>query len=395
MSEEIKIETEQTPELVFGSEPAIEIETVLEDASRALEAAETGSKELTTPKFTEKEMQVITDFADKIDITNATQVLQYGSGAQKHIAGFSESALDKVRNKDMGSIGNDLSNLVLTLKGFDGSDKKGIAKWFQSTRRTLAKMKKNYERVEVNVDQVVKVLEGHQVTLYKDINMFNQMYELNAKYYKELSMYIQAGKISLEKADAHLKELRAKAAETGATEDAQAANDFANQITRFEKRIYDLELTKTISLQMGPQIRLLQNNDSLMAEKINSSIVNTIPLWKSQMVLALGLENARAATEAQKQVTDMTNKLLRENSEKLKMGTIEAAKEGERGIVEIDTLKKTNEDLITTIDTVLQIQKDGKAKRADAEKELAAIENQLKQKLLEVATNAQKDNANA
>ena len=338
---------------------------------------------------------MITDFADKIDITNATQVLQYGSGAQKHIAGFSESALDKVRNKDMGSIGNDLSNLVLTLKGFDGSDKKGIAKWFQSTRRTLAKMKKNYERVEVNVDQVVKVLEGHQVTLYKDINMFNQMYELNAKYYKELSMYIEAGKISLEKADAHLKELRAKAAETGATEDAQAANDFANQITRFEKRIYDLELTKTISLQMGPQIRLLQNNDSLMAEKINSSIVNTIPLWKSQMVLALGLENARAATEAQKQVTDMTNKLLRENSEKLKMGTIEAAKEGERGIVEIDTLKKTNEDLITTIDTVLQIQKDGKAKRADAEKELAAIENQLKQKLLEVATNAQKDNANA
>ncbi|NLW70886.1 MAG: toxic anion resistance protein [Eubacteriaceae bacterium] len=377
----------EAPALVFGDEPAIEIETVLQNAGNALAQAE--ATVVQAPKFSTAEQQVIEQFAEKIDITNATQVVQYGSGAQRHIAGFSESALDKVRNKDMGDIGGDLSELVLTLKGFDGNGK-GISGWFKNTTRSLAKMKKNYDKVESSVDEVVQVLEGHQVTLLKDIAMFNQMYDLNAQYYKELSMYIEAGRISLVKADDHLKALQKKAAETGATEDAQKASDYANQITRFEKRLYDLELTKTISLQMGPQIRMLQNNDSLMVEKINSSIVNTIPLWKSQMVLALGLENARAAIKAQKEVTDMTNKLLKENSEMLKTGTIEAAKEGERGIVEIETLQQTNADLISTIDTVLEIQKEGKTKRAEAEKQLGQIENQLKQKLLEVAANAGK-----
>ena len=245
-------------------------------------------------------------------------------------------------------------------------------------------MKQQYTKVEASIDDIVEKLEGHEVTLLKDIAMFGKMFEMNADYFKELTMYIEAGKIALENANAHLDELKKKAAETGATEDAQAASDYANMINRFEKRLYDLELTRTISLQMGPQIRLLQNNDSLMAEKINSSIVNTIPLWKSQMVLALGLENSRQAIAAQKAVTDMTNELLQKNSETLKMGIIQAAKESERGIVEIETLKKTNADLIETIDTVIQIQNEGRAKMKAAEAELQNIEAELKTKLLEV-----------
>ena len=384
---ELKLETteqdEAIPVLTAEVVPALDIETVIKDADT--EIAKVEATQIAEPRLSAKEEAVCREFAKKIDITDHTMVLQYGAGAQKHIASFSETALDKVRNKDMGTIGESLSDLVVNLKGFDGTDRKGIFGWFRSSRKTIEKMKQQYTKVEASIDDIVEKLEGHEVTLLKDIAMFGKMFEMNADYFKELTMYIEAGKIAIENANVHLEELKKKAAETGTTEDAQAASDYANMITRFEKRIYDLELTRTISLQMGPQIRLLQNNDSLMAEKINSSIVNTIPLWKSQMVLALGLENSRQAIAAQKAVTDMTNELLQKNSETLKMGTIQAAKESERGIVEIETLQKTNADLIETIDTVIQIQNEGRAKRKAAEAELQNIEAELKTKLLEVA----------
>ena len=383
---ELKLQTTEQddviPVLTAEVVPTLDIETVIKDANT--EIAKVEATQVAEPRLSAKEEAVCREFAKKIDITDQTMVLQYGAGAQKHIANFSETALEKVRNKDMGTIGESLSDLVVNLKGFDGSEKKGIFGWFRSSRKTIEKMKQQYTKVEASIDDIVEKLEGHEVTLLKDIAMFGKMFEMNADYFKELTMYIEAGKIALENANAHLDELKKKAAETGATEDAQAASDYANMINRFEKRLYDLELTRTISLQMGPQIRLLQNNDSLMAEKINSSIVNTIPLWKSQMVLALGLENSRQAIAAQKAVTDMTNELLQKNSETLKMGTIQAAKESERGIVEIETLQKTNADLIETIDTVIQIQNEGRAKRKAAEAELQNIEAELKNKLLEV-----------
>ena len=380
---ELKLEmTEQDdaiPVITAEAVPVLDIETVINDATT--EIAKVEATQIAEPRLSAKEQEVCREFAKKIDITNQTMVLQYGAGAQKHIANFSETALEKVRNKDMGTIGESLSDLVVNLKGFDGSDRKGLFGWFRSSRKTIEKMKQQYTKVEASIDDIVE----NEVTLLKDIAMFGKMFEMNADYFKELTMYIEAGKIAIENANAHLDELKKIAAETGTTEDAQKASDYANLINRFEKRIYDLELTRTISLQMGPQIRLLQNNDSLMAEKINSSIVNTIPLWKSQMVLALGLENSRQAIAAQKAVTDMTNELLQKNSETLKMGTIQAAKESERGIVEIETLQKTNADLIETIDTVIQIQNEGRAKRKAAEAELQNIEAELKTKLLEVA----------
>ena len=384
---ELKLEmTEQDdaiPVITAEAVPVLDIETVINDATT--EIAKVEATQIAEPRLSAKEQEVCREFAKKIDITDQTMVLQYGAGAQKHIANFSETALEKVRNKDMGTIGESLSDLVVNLKGFDGSDRKGLFGWFRSSRKTIEKMKQQYTKVEASIDDIVEKLEGHEVTLLKDIAMFGKMFEMNADYFKELTMYIEAGKIAIENANAHLDELKKIAAETDTTEDAQKASDYANLINRFEKRIYDLELTRTISLQMGPQIRLLQNNDSLMAEKINSSIVNTIPLWKSQMVLALGLENSRQAIAAQKAVTDMTNELLQKNSETLKMGTIQAAKESERGIVEIETLQKTNADLIETIDTVIQIQNEGRAKRKAAEAELQNIEAELKTKLLEVA----------
>lgn len=380
---EMNEQEEAIPVITVENVPTLDIETVISDANT--EIAKVEAAQVAQSTLSDKEQEVCREFAKKIDITDSTMVLQYGAGAQKHIANFSESALDKVRNKDMGTVGESLTDLVVNLKGFDGTDKKGLFGWLRSSKKTIERMKQQYSKVESSIDDIVEKLEGHEVTLLKDIAMFGKMFEMNAEYFKELSMYIESGKIAIENANAHLEELKAKAAASSATEDAQAASDYANLINRFEKRIYDLELTRTISLQMGPQIRLLQNNDSLMAEKINSSIVNTIPLWKSQMVLALGLENSRQAIAAQKAVTDMTNELLLKNSETLKMGTIEAAKESERGIVEIETLQKTNADLIETIDTVIQIQNDGRAKRSAAEAELANIEAQLKNKLLEVA----------
>ena len=333
----------------------------------------------------EAERKMVDDFAQKIDITDSNLVLQYGAAAQKNIASFSESALSNVKTKDLGQVGDALSQLVGELKTFGQPEKKGLAGLFQKKRSELEAMKASYAKAESNVDRIVKVLEEHQVTLMKDIAMFDQMYELNTKYYKELTMYIIAGKKRLEYLRSNdLVQLREKAAQSGTQEDAQACNDFANLLDRFEKKLHDLELTRMISVQMGPQTRLLQNNDTQMLEKIQSSLVNTIPLWKSQMVLALGLEHSRQATAAQNAVTEMTNQLLKKNADTLKMGTIATAKEAERSIVDIETLQHTNQQLISTLDEVARIQKEGAAKRKEAEVELGRIEGELKQKLLEL-----------
>ena len=335
--------------------------------------------------LTEAERKMVDEFSKKIDVTDTNQVMQYGSAAQKNIAAFSENALNSVKTKDLGEVGKALSDLVVELKTLDDEESKGLFGFFQKKKKDLASLKASYSKAETNVDNIVKVLEGHQIVLMKDIAMFDQMYELNTKYYKELTMYIIAGKKRLASLQANeLEQLRKKAEETGAQEDAQAYNDFANLCTRFEKKLHDLELTRMISIQMGPQTRLLQNNDTQMLEKIQSSLVNTIPLWKSQMVLALGLEHGRQATAAQAAVTDMTNELLKKNADMLKMGTIATAKEAERSIVSIETLQHTNQQLIATLDEVMQIQNEGRTQRKAAEAELGRIEGELKQKLLEL-----------
>ena len=342
--------------------------------------------ELDESILTDAEKKMVDDFAQKIDITDANLVLQYGAAAQKNIAGFSESTLNSVRTKDLGEIGQALSSLVVELKGFGKEeDEKGIFGFFKKKRNELEAMKVAYTKAEANVDKIVEVLEGHQVTLMKDIAMLDQMYELNTKYYKELTMYILAGKKRLKQVrEEDLAQLQKKAAQSGTQEDAQAYNDLANMISRFEKKLHDLELTRMISIQMGPQTRLIQNNDTLMLEKIQSSLVNTIPLWKSQMVLALGLEHSRQATAAQTAVTNMTNELLQKNADMLKMGTVETAREAERSVVDIQTLQHTNQQLISTLDEVMKIQQEGAQKRREAEVELGRIEGELKQKLLEL-----------
>ena len=342
--------------------------------------------QLDESQLTEAERKMVDDFAKQIDITDANLVLQYGAAAQKNIAGFSESTLNSVRTKDLGEIGQALSSLVVELKGFGKEeDEKGIFGYFKKKRTELEAMKVAYTKAEANVDKIVEVLEGHQVTLMKDIAMLDQMYELNTKYYKELTMYILAGKKRLKQVrEEDLAQLQKKAAQSGTQEDAQAYNDLANMISRFEKKLHDLELTRMISIQMGPQTRLIQNNDTLMLEKIQSSLVNTIPLWKSQMVLALGLEHSRQATQAQSAVTEMTNQLLQKNADMLKIGTVETAREAERSIVDIKTLQHTNEQLISTLDEVMKIQNEGSQKRKEAEVELGRIEGELKQKLLEL-----------
>ena len=338
--------------------------------------------------LTEQEKAAVNDFYKKIDITDSNMVMQYGAAAQKNIANFSENALNTVKTKDLGSIGEDLASLVTELKNVGEIEKKGIAGLFQKKKNELDAIKNSYAKAEVNVDKIVKNLENHQVVLMKDIAMFDQMYDLNMKYYKELTMYIIAGKKRLEEArNTELEELRKKAEASGAQEDAQAYNDFANLCNRFEKKLHDLELTRMISIQMGPQTRLLQNNDTQMLEKIQSSLINTIPLWKSQMVLSLGIEHGRQATAAQSAVTEMTNSLLKKNADTLKMATIETAKEAERSVVDIETLKHTNEQLITTLDEVMKIQSEGKQKRQEAEAELGRIEGELKKKLLELKSN--------
>ena len=334
--------------------------------------------------LSEAERKIVDEFAQKIDITDSTQILQYGTAAQKNIASFSENALNKVRTKDLGEVGDVLSSLVVELKNnAPGTEKK--RGFFQRSKIKVDEMRAQYEKAEGNVDNICRILEQHQVALMKDVAMFDQMFELNQQYYKELTMYIIAGKKKLEACrTGEMARLRAKAEQTGAQEDAQAYNDYANLMERFDKKLNDLELTRMISIQMGPQTRLLQNNDTLMIEKIQTSLVNTIPLWKSQMVLALGLERSRQATAAQSAVTNMTNELLRKNAEMLKMGTISTAKEAERGVVDIETLRKTNEDLISTLDEVMKIQTEGRQKRREAEVELTKIEGDLRQKLMEL-----------
>ena len=335
------------------------------DEAAAQKERDAHAVKLDESQLTEAERKMVDEFSQKIDITDSSVVLQYGAAAQKNIAGFSENALNNVRTKE--------------------EDEGGFLGFFKKKRDKLEAMKTSYAKAEVNVDKIVRVLENHQVVLMKDIAMLDQMYDLNTKYYKELTMYIIAGKKRLEHVRAHdLEELKKKAAETGAQEDAQKYNDYANLCNRFEKKLHDLELTRMISIQMGPQTRLIQNNDTLMLEKIQSSLVNTIPLWKSQMVLALGLEHSRQATAAQSAVTDMTNQLLQKNADLLKMGTIETARESERSVVDIQTLQHTNQQLISTLDEVMKIQQEGSQKRKEAELELGRIEGELKQKLLEL-----------
>ena len=358
-------------------------DTAAQAAAQA--ARDANAVKLDESMLSEAEKKMVDDFSQKIDISDSNMVMQYGAAAQKNIAAFSESALTSVKTKDLGEVGDALSSLVVELKNFGQPEKKGIAGLFQKKRNELEALKASYSKAETNVEKIVRMLENHQVVLMKDIAMFDQMYDLNTKYYKELTMYILAGKKRLESLRANeLEQLRKKAEETGAQEDAQAYNDYMNLCNRFEKKLHDLELTRMISVQMGPQTRLLQNNDTLMVEKIQSSLVNTIPLWKSQMVLALGLEHGRQATAAQSAVTEMTNELLKKNADLLKMGTIETAKEAERSVVDIETLQHTNQQLISTLDEVARIQKEGAAKRKEAEVELGRIEGELKQKLLEL-----------
>ena len=390
-------EMNMTPELTLtpdtGAAQAAVPELTLDAQPQAAQAAAAAQKErdahavkLDDSMLTEAERKMVDDFAQKIDVTDATVVLQYGAAAQKNIASFSEHALDGVRTKDLGEVGDALSSLVVELKSLGKEEKKGgILGFFQKKKNELEAMKASYTKAEANVDKIASALEKHQVILMKDIAMFDQMYDLNTKYYKELTMYILAGKKRLEYLRAHdLADLKKKAEETGSQEDAQACNDFANLCSRFEKKLHDLELTRMISVQMGPQTRLLQNNDALMLEKIQSTLVNTIPLWKSQMVLALGLEHGRQATAAQTAVTDMTNELLQKNADLLKMGTVETAREAERSVVSVETLQHTNQQLIETLDEVMKIQTEGAQKRREAEAELGRIEGELKQKLLEL-----------
>ena len=367
-----------TPTLTLGAEPPA--------APAAVEEKKPEPVQIDESMLTEAERKMVDEFSKKIDISDSQLVLQYGSAAQKSVAGFSESALANVRNKDLGEVGDTLTNLVVELKNFgQEEEEKGIFGFFKKAGSKMETMKVQYTKAEVNVDKIARELEQHQVTLMKDIAMFDQMYELNLKYYKELTMYIIAGKKRLaEVKSGQMEELRQKAERTGAQEDAQAYNDLVQMCDRFDKKLHDLELTRMVSIQMGPQTRMLQNNDTLMVEKIQSSLVNTIPLWKSQMVLALGLENSRKATAAQSAVTNATNELLKKNAEMLKMGTIATAKEAERSIIDIETLQHTNQQLISTLDEVIQIQRDGAQKRRAAEVELGRIEGELRQKLMEL-----------
>ena len=332
-----------------------------------------------------EEKQMAEKFAEQIDLTNSNMILQYGAGTQKKMADFSESALENVRTKDLGEVGDLLTGVVKELKAFDEEEEKGFLGIFKKSSNKITAMKAKYAKAETNVNQICKALESHQVQLMKDVALLDKMYELNLTYYKELTMYIVAGKKKLnEVRTGELQQLLQKAQETGMAEDAQAAKDLDSMCNRFEKKLHDLELTRQISMQTAPQIRLVQGNDTLMVEKIQSTLVNTIPLWKSQMVLGLGVEHSAQAAAAQRQVTDMTNELLKKNAEKLKMATVDTAKESERGIVDIETLKQTNESLISTLDEVMHIQQEGREKRKAAEEEMQKLEVELKQKLLQI-----------
>ena len=363
------------------------IKLTLTPTATAISAApELEAMEIKEDNLTEDERRMVNEFAKTIDIADTNTVMQYGAAAQQKIAGFSENALNSVKTKDLGEVGDMLANLVTELKGFDITEgDKGLFAKFKRGANRMTTLKNKYDAANANIEKIVQALDKHQITLMKDIATLDQMYDLNLKYFKELSMYIIAGKKKLKEArEVDLPALVARAKESGLPEDAQKANDYDALCTRFEKKLYDLELTRTISLQMAPQIRLVQNNDTLMAEKIQSTLVNTIPLWKNQMVIAMGLNHSKEAMEATNAVTNMTNELLKKNSEALKQGTIATAKESERGIVEIETLQKTHQDLISTLDEVMRIQNEGKEKRAAAELELARIEAEMQAKLLDI-----------
>ncbi|MFT4006866.1 MAG: toxic anion resistance protein [Lacrimispora sp.] len=350
---------------------------------------ESALKEASAPEvnLTPEEERQVGDFAEKIDLKDSGLILQYGAGAQKKIADFSEAALDNVKSKDLGEVGQMLSQVVTELKGFEAEEEeKGFFGFFKKSAVRLEGVKAKYAKAEANINQICKVLQNHQIQLLKDIALMDKMYDLNTSYFKELTMYILAGKRKLSKVQQEeLPVLFKRAADSGLPEDAQAANDLSAMCNRFEKKLHDLELTRMISIQMAPQIRLVQNNDTLMTEKIQSTLVNTIPLWKSQMVLAIGINHSEQAARAQREVSDMTNELLKKNAEVLKTATIQTAKESERGIVDMETLKKTNESLISTLDEVVRIQADGRTKRREAETELARMEGELKSKLLELS----------
>ncbi|GAA0270181.1 toxic anion resistance protein [Muricomes sp. OA1] len=368
----------------FAGTPELTLEP-FQEQKQAVEVVEKEEVVFDDNILTDEERRAVDNFANQIDLTNSSVILQYGAGTQKKMADFSETALENVKTKDLGEIGDLLSGVVKELKDFDEEEEKGFLGIFKKTSNKINAMKSKYTKAETNINQICKVLENHQVQLLKDIAILDKMYEVNLTYFKELSMYILAGKKKLQEVrTTKLPELLNKAQRDGLPEDAQAARDLDSMCNRFEKKIHDLELTRTISIQTAPQIRLVQGNDTLMVEKIQSTIVNTIPLWKSQMVLALGVEHSAQAAAAQREVTDMTNQLLRKNAEKLKLATVETAKESERGIVDIETLKMTNESLISTLDEVMHIQQEGRQKRREAEQEMMRLEGELKQKLLQV-----------
>ena len=391
MSEQIKLELDPAV-------PTLDLDSIPTAAPLTAPSADTALKDIGSDpsgstrymddvKLTDEEQKMVDDFAEKIDLSNTNVILQYGASSQKKIADFSDNALEGVRTKDLGEVGNAIASLVAELKGFSvgEEEKKGIAGWFKKKGNKLTQLKARYDTADKNVDKISEVLVDHQNQLTTDIVMMDKMYDSNLTYFKELTMYILAGKKALEKAqNTTLVELRNKAKETGLTEDAQAANDYAALCDRFEKKLYDLELTRTISMQMAPQIRLIQNSDTLMVEKIQSTLSNTIPLWKNQMVLALGMIHSEEAMKAQREVNDLTNELIRKNAEKLHQGSVEIAEESERGIIDIETVMHANKELIDSLDEVIRIQEEGRVKRRVAEDQLGQVEAQLKQKLLDI-----------
>ena len=386
LNNELDLNVPAAPSLTLDAAPTLTLDPAADEKVIAESKKATPVQVEDTP-LSPEEQKMVNDFAEKIDITNSQMVLQYGAASQKKLSDFSETALSRVKTKDMGETGELITNLISELQGFDATTEqpKGIFGFFKKTSNSIEQLKTRYDSADKNVERIKAQLEDHQVTLMKDITMLDKMYELNLVYFKELTMYILAGKKKLAEVRANdLKAAQEKAQRTQLPEDAQAARDLADLCDRFEKRLYDLELTRNVSIQMGPQIRLIQSNDTMMAEKIQTTIVNTIPLWKNQMVLALGIAHSQQAMQAERAVTDATNELLKKNAATLKQGTIEIAKESERGIVDIETLQQTNKQLIETLDELNKIRADGKAKRANAEQELGRIEGELRQKMLEI-----------
>ena len=389
LSNELDLNVPAAPSLTLDAAPAAPTLTLdpATDEKVIAESKKATPVQVEDTPLSPEEQKMVNDFAEKIDITNSQMVLQYGAASQKKLSDFSETALSRVKTKDMGETGELITNLISELQGFDATTEqpKGIFGFFKKTSNSIEQLKTRYDSADKNVERIKAQLEDHQVTLMKDITMLDKMYELNLVYFKELTMYILAGKKKLAEVRANdLKAAQEKAQRTQLPEDAQAARDLADLCDRFEKKLYDLELTRNVSIQMGPQIRLIQSNDTMMAEKIQTTIVNTIPLWKNQMVLALGIAHSQQAMQAERAVTDATNELLKKNAATLKQGTIEIAKESERGIVDIETLQQTNKQLIETLDELNKIRADGKVKRANAEQELGRIEGELRQKMLEI-----------